>query len=167
MESKIKTAGTASITIDGKTHELPIYAGSTGPNAVDVRALYAKTGNFTFDPGYTSTASTESQITFIDGQEGVLLYRGYPIEQLAEKSTFLETRVSYHAHGDWQLRILANKEVLHDQLVSFGSVKKQWHEVKIDLTKYAGKDIQLTLENRPNNWAWEFAFWGHVKITHE
>lgn len=91
MESKITNAGTAKLTIDGKTIELPIYAGTAGPHAIDVRALYKKAGHFTFDPGYTSTCSTESQITFIDGDKGTLLYRGYPIEQLAEKSTFLET----------------------------------------------------------------------------
>lgn len=91
MESKIKDAGTAKLEIDGTTIELPVYAGSIGPNAVDVRALYKNSGHFTFDPGYTSTCSTESQITYIDGDKGTLLYRGYPIEQLAEKSTFLET----------------------------------------------------------------------------
>jgi citrate synthase len=91
MENKIKDAGTAKLDIDGKTVELPVYAGSVGPNGIDVRALYKNTGHFTFDPGYTSTCSTESQITYIDGGEGTLLYRGYPIEQLAEKSTFLET----------------------------------------------------------------------------
>ena len=83
------------------------------------------------------------------------------------KSTFLKTRVSYHAHGDWQLRILANKDVLHDQIINFNNIKEQWLELKIDLTKYAGKDIELTLENRANNWAWEFGFWSYVKITHE
>jgi citrate synthase len=91
MESKIKNAGTAQLTVDGKTVDLPVFAGSVGPNTIDVRALYKHTGHFTFDPGFTSTASTESQITFIDGEKGILLYRGYPIEQLAEKSTFLET----------------------------------------------------------------------------
>ncbi|NNC36017.1 MAG: citrate synthase [Hyphomonadaceae bacterium] len=91
MENKIKDAGTAKLEIDGKVTELPIYAGSVGPNGIDVRALYKHTGHFTFDPGYTSTCSTESQITYIDGGKGTLLYRGYPIEQLAENSTFLET----------------------------------------------------------------------------
>lgn len=82
----------AQLTIDGidKTFELPVYEGSTGPDVVDVRSL-AGEGIFTYDPGFVSTASCDSEITFIDGGKGVLLYRGYPIEQLAEKSTFLET----------------------------------------------------------------------------
>ena len=65
--------------------ELPIYHGSIGPNVIDIRKLYAQTGMFTYDPGFMSTASTQSKITYIDGDQGVLLYRGYPIEQLAEK----------------------------------------------------------------------------------
>lgn len=91
MDSKIKNAGIATLKVDGKDIALPVHAGSTGPNTIDVRALYENSGHFTFDPGYTSTASAESQITYIDGEKGLLLYRGYPIEQLAEKSTFLET----------------------------------------------------------------------------
>ncbi|MSS76181.1 MAG: citrate (Si)-synthase [Methyloglobulus sp.] len=70
--------------------ELPVLSGSTGPDVLDVQSLYKQTGMFTFDPGFTSTASCRSAITFIDGDAGVLLYRGYPIEQLAEQCTFLE-----------------------------------------------------------------------------
>lgn len=70
--------------------ELPVLTGTLGPSVIDIRSLYAKTGNFTYDPGFTSTASCTSKITFIDGDAGVLLYRGYPIEQLAEKCDFLE-----------------------------------------------------------------------------
>lgn len=70
--------------------ELPVLSGSTGPDVLDVQSLYKQTGMFTFDPGFTSTASCRSAITFIDGEAGVLLYRGYPIEQLAEQCTFLE-----------------------------------------------------------------------------
>jgi citrate synthase len=80
----------ATLTIGGQTHDLPILKGSTGPDVLDVRKLYADSDLFTFDPGFTSTASCESKITFIDGDKGVLLHRGYPIEQLAEKSSFLE-----------------------------------------------------------------------------
>ncbi len=75
----------------GKSWDLPILSGSMGPDVIDVRRLYQDSGMFTFDPGYTSTGSCESTITFIDGEEGVLLHRGYPIEQLAEKSDYLET----------------------------------------------------------------------------
>ena len=88
-----KTNKTAKITIDGKTVEVPVTKGSLGPDVLDIRSLYKQTGLFTFDPGFTSTASCESDITFIDGDKGELLYRGYPIEQLADKSSFLE--VSY------------------------------------------------------------------------
>ena len=74
----------------GESFDLPIMDGSIGPSVIDVRKLYGETGHFTYDPGYTSTGSCESKITYIDGEEGVLLYRGYPIEELAEQSTFLE-----------------------------------------------------------------------------
>ncbi|MFY9655034.1 MAG: citrate synthase, partial [Methylocystis sp.] len=80
-----------SLTAGGKTIELPVISGTLGPDVLDIRSLYGETGKFTFDPGFTSTASCESKITFIDGDEGVLLYRGYPIEQLAEHGDFLET----------------------------------------------------------------------------
>lgn len=70
--------------------ELPILTGSLGPSVIDIRSLYAKTGLFTYDPGFTSTASCTSKITFIDGDAGVLLYRGFPIDQLAERCDFLE-----------------------------------------------------------------------------
>ena len=81
----------ASLTIDGTTVELPIKQGTIGPDVVDITKLYAQTGAFTYDPGFTSTASCDSKITYIDGDEGILLYRGYPIEQLAEYGDFIET----------------------------------------------------------------------------
>ncbi|HEV7369072.1 citrate synthase [Arenibaculum sp.] len=74
----------------GTSYELPVLEGSLGPSVIDIRKLYNETGHFTFDPGYTSTGSCESKITFIDGDEGVLLHRGYAIEDLAEHSNFLE-----------------------------------------------------------------------------
>ncbi|MCA6320956.1 MAG: citrate (Si)-synthase [Phenylobacterium sp.] len=80
----------AKISVEGKTVELPVLRGTDGPSVLDVRKLYAEADVFTYDPGFTSTASCESKITFIDGDKGVLLHRGYPIDQLAEKSTFLE-----------------------------------------------------------------------------
>ncbi|AWM77521.1 citrate synthase [Phenylobacterium parvum] len=81
---------TAKISVEGKTVELPVLRGTDGPAVVDIRKLYAESDVFTYDPGFTSTASCESKITFIDGDKGILLHRGYPIDQLAEKSTFLE-----------------------------------------------------------------------------
>jgi citrate synthase len=82
---------TATLTLGDKTIEMPVKSGSIGPQVIDITKMYAQTGAFTFDPGFTSTASCESKITYIDGDEGVLLYRGYPIEQLAEHGDFLET----------------------------------------------------------------------------
>ena len=71
--------------------ELPVRKGTLGPDVIDITTLYPETGCFTYDPGFTSTASCELKITFIDGDKGVLLYRGYPIEQLAEYGNFIET----------------------------------------------------------------------------
>jgi len=90
MDAKSGTkAGTLSI--GNKNHDLPLHEGTTGPDVIDISRLYDEAGVFTYDPGYTSTASCESKITFVDGDEGILLYRGYPIEQLAEHGDFLET----------------------------------------------------------------------------
>jgi citrate synthase len=80
----------ATLTIDGKSFELPILSPTAGPDVIDIRKLYGTAGVFTYDPGYTSTASCDSTITFIDGDKGVLLHRGYPIDQLASKSHYLE-----------------------------------------------------------------------------
>src|SRR5215469_13152311 len=80
----------ATLIINNKSYDLPVINGTTGPDVVDVRKLYDESGVFTFDPGFTSTASCESKITYIDGDAGVLLHRGYPIQQLAERSSFLE-----------------------------------------------------------------------------
>ncbi|MCH8258482.1 MAG: citrate (Si)-synthase, partial [Proteobacteria bacterium] len=77
------------ITIDGKTVELPVLEATEGTNVVDVRGLIAE-GIYTFDPGFLSTASCESRITYIDGDKGILMYRGYPIEELAENSSHME-----------------------------------------------------------------------------
>ena len=84
------TGSTAKLELGGKTHELQVRSGTIGPDVVDIASLYSTTGAFTYDPGFTSTASCESQITFIDGDAGILLHRGYPIDQLAEHGDFLE-----------------------------------------------------------------------------
>ncbi|WP_448192260.1 citrate synthase [Azospirillum sp. sgz301742] len=88
----VRQVGTVTVTDDttGRSFKLPLLEGSTGPRTVDIRKLYAESGYFTFDPGFTSTASCESAITYIDGDEGVLLHRGYPIQDLAEHCDFLE-----------------------------------------------------------------------------
>ena len=75
---------------NGRSSEMPLLTGTIGPACIDIAPLYKDTGHFTYDPGYGSTASTKSAITYIDGDQGILMYRGYPIEQLAEKSSFLE-----------------------------------------------------------------------------
>ncbi len=81
---------TATLTVHGKEYELPVHSPTAGPDVVDIRKLYGQAGVFTYDPGFTSTASCDSTITYIDGDKGELLHRGYPIDQLAEKSHFLE-----------------------------------------------------------------------------
>jgi citrate synthase len=93
QESK-GAAGNEYVTLSdhstGETYDFPLISGTVGPKVIDVRSLYAQTGHFTYDPGYTSTGSCESKITYIDGEEGILLHRGYSIEELAENSNFLE-----------------------------------------------------------------------------
>src|SRR5947207_15563406 len=81
---------TASLTIGNKNYDFPIRNGSTGPDVIDISTLYTKAGVFTYDPGFMATASCESKITYIDGDIGILRYRGYPIEQVAD-GDFLET----------------------------------------------------------------------------
>jgi citrate synthase len=116
----------AKLSTAGKDFEYPVLSGTVGPDVIDIRKLYGQTGQFTYDPGFTSTASCDSAITYIDGDEGVLLHRGYPIGQLAEQSSFME--VSYLLlNGE-----LPNKEQLdkfsytisrhtmvHEQLATF------------------------------------------------
>src|SRR3974377_676443 len=87
-EAKKKTG---TITVGNKNWDFPVYDGTIGPQVIDISKLDGVSGKFTYDPGFTSTASCESKITYIDGDEGILLYRGYPIEQLAEHGDFLET----------------------------------------------------------------------------
>ena len=85
------TDKTAKLTIGNDSWDFPVRSGTIGPDIVDISSLYGQTDHFTFDPGFTSTAACESDITFIDGDKGILLHRGYPIEQLAEHGDFLET----------------------------------------------------------------------------
>jgi citrate synthase len=84
-------AETVKLTYQGKTYEFPVLEGTCGEKAVDISSLRNTTGLITFDPGYMSTGSCQSEITYLDGEKGILLYRGYPIEQIAEKSSFIET----------------------------------------------------------------------------
>jgi citrate synthase len=106
--------------------ELPVLSGTIGPDVLDVQTLYKQTGMFTYDPGFTSTASCSSTITYIDGEEGVLLYRGYPIEQLAEKCTFLEVcflllngELPDKEEMDTFAGTITMHTMVHDQLTNF------------------------------------------------
>ena len=126
MENKVKPHGKASITANGKTVELPVYSGSIGPDVIDIGKLHAQTGMFTLDPGFTSTASCESQITYIDGDAGILLHRGYPIDQLAEKSNFLEVcylllhgELPNATEGSDFVRTITRHTMLHAQFDRF------------------------------------------------
>ncbi len=117
---------TATLRIEDREIELPILSGTLGPDVIDIRKLYAESGMFTFDPGFTSTASCSSAITYIDGDEGELLYRGYPIEQLAERSHFLEVCYlllygdlpSAEKLADFEFRITRHT-MLHEQMQYF------------------------------------------------
>jgi citrate synthase len=84
------TDKTAAINAPGGIHEFPVLDGSVGPEVIDIRKFYGETGMFTYDPGFTSTAACKSAITYIDGEKGILLHRGYPIDQLAQNSSFME-----------------------------------------------------------------------------
>jgi len=120
--------GSVTVTLDGsnRSARLPLVPGTIGPAVADIRKLYAELGIFTFDPGYGATASCDSKITYIDGDEGILLYRGYPIQQLAEHSTFLEVA---HLLLNGELPTAGQAEdfhkgvmlhtMLHEQLRSF------------------------------------------------
>ncbi|MCB1948318.1 citrate synthase [Nitrosomonas sp.] len=123
-----KGTATLSLSTGGEAIELPVISGTMGPDVVDIRKLHAKSGLFTYDPGFLSTASNSSEITFIDGEKGVLLYRGYPIEQLARKCDFIETCYLL-LHGELPGTkektsfdgIIKHHTMLHEQLVKLYS----------------------------------------------
>src|SRR5437660_10237298 len=120
------TDKTATLGVEGTNHQFMLLEGSVGPEVIDIRKLYGETGLFTYDPGFTSTASCESAITYIDGEKGVLLHRGYPIDQLAEQSTFME--VAYLIlHGEHPKKseleefsyTISRHNKVHEQLAHF------------------------------------------------
>src|ERR1700694_5176405 len=111
---------------EGKSIEFPMLSGSVGPDVVDLRTLYAKTGIFTYDPGFLSTASCSSKITYIDGDAGVLLYRGFPIEQLAVNCDFLEVcylllkgELPTDAQKSEFVSLVTNHTMVHEQMSQF------------------------------------------------
>ena len=117
---------TLSFSDGSPSLEFPIYSGSIGPDVVDIRALYGKTGKFTYDPGFMSTAACNSSITYIDGDKGELLYRGYPIEQLAVSCDFLETcylllngELPNGVQKNDFVSLVTNHTMVHEQMSSF------------------------------------------------
>ena len=123
-----KNTGTFTLINDktGDKYTLPVIDGTTGPSVIDVRRLYGETDHFTFDPGYTSTGSCESGLTYIDGDKGILLHRGYPIEQLAEQSNFLEVahlllfgELPTPIESDKFIHDITYHTMLHEQLMNF------------------------------------------------
>jgi citrate synthase len=116
----------AKLTLGTDDFSYPVRSGTVGPDVIDVRKLYAETGRFTYDPGFTSTASCDSKITYIDGDAGILLHRGYPIDQLAEQSSFME--VAYlllngelpdAAQNEHFTRTISRHTMVHEQLAQF------------------------------------------------
>src|ERR1700744_524220 len=125
-EGKIKPDGKATLNYRDKDYEFTVYAGTQGPNVVDIRKLYDQVDIFTYDPGFTSTASTESNITFIDGDKGVLQYRGYTIADLAEHSNYLEScylllygELPTKAQMEAFRYSITHHTMVHEQLASF------------------------------------------------
>ena len=123
-----EAANAARLIYDKKDHVLPVRSGTSGPNVIDISDLYDDVGVFTYDPAFTSTAACESKITFIDGEEGILLYRGYPIEQLAEYGDFIETcyllyygQLPNHAQRKEFEEAITHHTMLHEQMARFYS----------------------------------------------
>jgi citrate synthase len=121
-----ETTKNATLTIGDKTIELPIYSPTSGPDVLDIRKLYAQGDVFTYDPGFTSTAACDSTITFIDGAKGELLHRGYPIDQLAENSHYLEVcyvllygELPSAAELESFESMVTNHTMLHEQMINF------------------------------------------------
>src|SRR3954453_23100518 len=115
-----------TLEVDGSNFSLPVLEGTVGREVIDIRKLYAQTGRFTYDPGLTSTASCESAITYIDGEKGILLHRGYPIDQLAEHSSFMEVaylllqgELPKRAELDEFTYTISRHTMVHEQLAVF------------------------------------------------
>ena len=120
------TGTNAKLSINGKDHDYVVRSGTVGPDVIDIRKLYAQTGAFTFDPGFTSTASCESALTYIDGDEGILLHRGYTIGELSEHSSYMEVcylllngELPDGTTLDQFTRMISRHTMLHEQLMQF------------------------------------------------
>ena len=130
MDKKTTNRKTVTLTdnVTGKSTDMPLLDGTIGPQVIDIRKLYNDLGHFTFDPGFTATGSCESKITYIDGDKGELLYRGYPIEQLADKSDFMEVcylllygELPSRDQKDNFVRTVTRHTMVHEQLSRFFS----------------------------------------------
>lgn len=126
MTNTVKSNATLSFSDGSPSLEMPIYSGTIGPDVIDIRKLYASTGKFTYDPGFMSTAACNSSITYIDGDKGELLYRGYPIEQLAVNCDFLETcylllnsELPNAKEKDEFVSLVTNHTMVHEQMQFF------------------------------------------------
>jgi len=141
QSANIETNQTVTVTDNttGKSFDLPIMNGTLGPRVIDVRKLYADHGFFTYDPGFTSTGSCESQITYIDGEQGILLHRGYPIQELAEHSDFLEVcylllegELPTHEQKSKFVHDITNHTMLHEQLLNvYRSFRRDAHPMAV------------------------------------
>jgi citrate synthase len=133
------TKKTATLTLDGKTYTLPMITPTAGPDVIDIRKLYAQANVFTYDPGFTSTAACDSTITYIDGTAGELLHRGYPIDQLASKSHYLEVcylllygTLPSAADLENFETLVTNHTMLHEQMVNlFRGFRRDAHPMAI------------------------------------
>ena len=129
----------AQLTVNGKTYNLPVHSPTVGPDVLDIRKLYSEANVFTYDPGFTSTAACDSTITYIDGAAGELLHRGYPIDQLAEKSHYLEVcflLLYGHLPSGTELEsfenLVTNHTMLHEQMVNlFRGFRRDAHPMAI------------------------------------
>ena len=117
---------TGTLTVGNNNWDMPIYPGTIGPEVVDISKLYAQSGMFTYDPGFTSTGSCASKITYIDGDEGVLLYRGYNIAELAEQSDFMECcyllmngELPSKQQKDKFVKDISHHTMVHEQISTF------------------------------------------------
>ena len=133
------TAKSATLSLNGETYELPILSPTNGPDVLDIRKLYGQAGVFTYDPGFTSTASCDSTVTYIDGDQGELLHRGYPIDQLAAKSHYLEVCYlllygelpSAAQLEDFEMRV-THHTMLHEQMMNlFRGFRRDAHPMAI------------------------------------
>jgi citrate synthase len=155
----------ATLTVGNKTYDFPILSGSVGPDVIDIGKLYAQSGIFTYDPGFTSTASCQSKITYIDGDAGILEYRGYPIEQLAEHGDFLETCYlllygelpTAAQKKDFDYRV-THHTMVHEQMARFfQGFRRDAHPMAVMVDRLDADDCQdpdsggdgLQIHNRP------------------